>query len=135
MLSEEPTTRPPRIPPPANQTVLNLAPMVVSWPAVTMAVPRACAASTQVRNDGWRWYLSVPTLAGRLEKPGCLWDQSMNRPKNLKSQPVVPSLELIRDGQVVRVFEITGTDLHIGRTRGSEIQLDDYEGLTEPRPG
>ena len=49
----------------------------------------------------------------------------MNDPKSLKSQPVVPTLELIRDGRVVRVFEITGTDLHIGRTRGSEIQLDD----------
>ena len=49
----------------------------------------------------------------------------MDAPKNLKSQPVVPTLELIRDGQVVRVFEITGTDLHIGRTRGSEIQFDD----------
>jgi phosphoserine phosphatase RsbU/P len=49
----------------------------------------------------------------------------MNSPKKLDSQPVVPTLELIRDGQVVRVFEITGTDLHIGRTRGSEIQFDD----------
>ncbi len=49
----------------------------------------------------------------------------MNSPKKLDSQPVVPTLELIRDGQVVRVFEISGTDLHIGRTRGSEIQFDD----------
>ena len=49
----------------------------------------------------------------------------MNKPKSLKSQPVVPSLELIREGRVVRVFEITGTDLHIGRTRASEIQLED----------
>ncbi len=49
----------------------------------------------------------------------------MNSPKKLDSQPVVPTLELIRDGQVVRVFEITGADLHIGRTRGSEVQFDD----------
>lgn len=49
----------------------------------------------------------------------------MHREKDLKSQPVVPSLELLRDGRVVRVFEITGTDLHIGRTRGLEIQFDD----------
>ncbi len=49
----------------------------------------------------------------------------MNKPKPLQSQPVVPSLELTRDGQVVRVFEIKGTDLHIGRTRASDIQLDD----------
>jgi phosphoserine phosphatase RsbU/P len=51
----------------------------------------------------------------------------MNRPKNLKSQPVVPTLEWIRDGQVVRVFEINGADLHIGRTHGSEIQFDDQK--------
>jgi phosphoserine phosphatase RsbU/P len=62
---------------------------------------------------------------GRLETTGCLWGYTMNGPKNLKSQPVVPTLELIRDGRVVRVFEITGADLHIGRTRGSEIQFDD----------
>jgi sigma-B regulation protein RsbU (phosphoserine phosphatase) len=49
----------------------------------------------------------------------------MNGPKPLKSQPVIPSLELIRDGRVARVYEITETDLHIGRTRGSEIQLED----------
>jgi phosphoserine phosphatase RsbU/P len=49
----------------------------------------------------------------------------MNKPKPLKSQPVVPSLELIRDGRVARVFEITETDFHIGRTRGSGIQFDD----------
>ena len=41
----------------------------------------------------------------------------MNHPKPLKSQPVVPRLELIRDARVVRVFEINGTDAHIGRTR------------------
>jgi sigma-B regulation protein RsbU (phosphoserine phosphatase) len=51
----------------------------------------------------------------------------MNRPKNLKSQPVVPTLEWIRDGLVVRVFEITGADLHIGRTHGLEIQFDDQK--------
>ena len=49
----------------------------------------------------------------------------MNGSNHLKSQPVVPTLELIRDNQVVRVFEITGADLHIGRTRGSEIQFED----------
>ena len=49
----------------------------------------------------------------------------MNKPKPIKSQPVVPSLELLEDGRVDRVFEITGTDMHIGRTRGSEIQIDD----------
>ena len=52
-------------------------------------------------------------------------DPKTNKPKPLKSQPVVPSLELIREGQVFACFEITGTDLHIGRTRGSEIQFDD----------
>ena len=49
----------------------------------------------------------------------------MNHAKPLKSQPVVPRLELIRDARVVRVFEINGTDAHIGRTRASEIQLED----------
>jgi phosphoserine phosphatase RsbU/P len=49
----------------------------------------------------------------------------MSKPKPLKSQPVVPTLELISDDQVSRIFEIKGADLHIGRTRGSECQLDD----------
>ena len=49
----------------------------------------------------------------------------MSKPKPLKSQPVVPTLELISGEQVSRVFEVKGADLHIGRTRGSECQLDD----------
>jgi phosphoserine phosphatase RsbU/P len=51
----------------------------------------------------------------------------MTRAKNPKSQTVVPTLEWIRDGQVARVFEIRGADVHIGRTHGSEIQLDDQK--------
>jgi serine phosphatase RsbU (regulator of sigma subunit) len=40
------------------------------------------------------------------------------------SQLIVPILELIRCGQIDRVYEITGTDLHIGRTPGSEVRFD-----------
>jgi pSer/pThr/pTyr-binding forkhead associated (FHA) protein len=49
----------------------------------------------------------------------------MSKAKPIKSRPVVPTLELLMDDQVSRVFEIRGADLHIGRTRGSECQLDD----------
>ena len=49
----------------------------------------------------------------------------MSIQKSLKSQPIVPTLELVRDGKIIRVFEITAPDLHIGRTRDSELQLDD----------
>ncbi len=38
-------------------------------------------------------------------------------------QPIVPVLELIRGGRIVRVFEIHGADLHIGRTPGSEVKF------------
>ena len=36
---------------------------------------------------------------------------------------IVPVLELIRGGRRVRVFEINGADLHIGRTPGSEVRF------------
>ena len=40
-------------------------------------------------------------------------------------QPLVPVLELIRGGRIVRVFEINGPDLHIGRTPGSEVKFNE----------
>src|SRR5438045_1774010 len=42
-----------------------------------------------------------------------------------KSQPTVPTLELIRGGRSDRSFEIKGADLHIGRTPGSEVRFED----------
>jgi sigma-B regulation protein RsbU (phosphoserine phosphatase) len=40
-------------------------------------------------------------------------------------RPIVPVLELIRGGRIQRVFEINGTDLHIGRTSGSEVKFNE----------
>jgi serine phosphatase RsbU (regulator of sigma subunit)/pSer/pThr/pTyr-binding forkhead associated (FHA) protein len=53
------------------------------------------------------------------------WGKVMSKPKPLRSQPIVPTLELISGNQVSQIFEIRGADFHIGRTRGSECQLDD----------
>jgi serine phosphatase RsbU (regulator of sigma subunit)/pSer/pThr/pTyr-binding forkhead associated (FHA) protein len=40
-------------------------------------------------------------------------------------QSIVPTLELIRDGRVDRVFEVKGADLHIGRSSGSDVHFDE----------
>jgi phosphoserine phosphatase RsbU/P len=62
---------------------------------------------------------------GRLERPRVIWGEVMSKPNRLKSQSVVPTLELISGDQVSRVFEIKGPDFHIGRLRGSKCLLDD----------
>jgi phosphoserine phosphatase RsbU/P len=40
-------------------------------------------------------------------------------------EPLHPTLELVRDGRVERAFEIRGTDLHLGRLPGLDVQFDD----------
>src|SRR5262249_27707130 len=71
----------------------------------------------------WRRdYNHVPSVARLI---ACLQDQVMSKPKPLKSQPIVPTLELMSGDQISRVLEIKGADFHIGRTRGSQCQLDD----------
>src|SRR5262249_39048499 len=67
-------------------------------------------------------YNYVPSFARLI---ACLQDQVMSKSKPLKSQPIVPTLELMSGDQISRVLEIKGADFHIGRTRGSECQLDD----------
>ena len=64
-------------------------------------------------------------FSGQLERPRVIWGNVMSKPNRLKSQSVLPTLELISGDQVSRIFEIKGADFHIGRTRGSECQLDD----------
>lgn len=41
-----------------------------------------------------------------------------------QSQPIMPTLQLIRGGRSDRVFEIKGADLHIGRTPGSDVRFE-----------
>jgi sigma-B regulation protein RsbU (phosphoserine phosphatase) len=55
------------------------------------------------------------------------------------AEPLNPTLELVRDGRVERVFEIRGTDLHLGRLPGLDVQFDDtrvsrHHARVERRP-
>src|SRR5271163_3350300 len=61
-------------------------------------------------------------------------DEIMNRP-----HPLGPTLELIRDGRSQRVYELKGSDLHIGRIPGLDVYLDDarvsrHHARVEHRP-